>query len=232
MDETTRSMFREDDPQAAAELLGKLERGSQAAWRVPEQAWARHHQVMPGASDMARELHDQLLDAQHWTVESRLREPGESARQFAERYQVGAEADEPEWDAYDAAAYWATHDADHAEAGAGHEPVSVFNPSGSSSGIRWDPAAEAASRDEPLAREVDTDEYGPYPTRAQRSREAGWRFGDPDAEAGEAKADPAEPIPYELTELGAARAVADQMTEREVGLGYLGAPDAEPEAGQ
>ena len=97
MDETTQNMFREDDPQAAAELLGKLERGSQAAWEVPEQAWARDHQVLAGASDMARELHDQLLDAQHWTVESHLREPGESAQQFAERYQVGAEEDEPEW---------------------------------------------------------------------------------------------------------------------------------------
>jgi hypothetical protein len=36
-----------------------------------------------------------------------------------------------------------------------------------------------------------------------------------------------EPVPYELTELGGYQAVADQMTEREVGPGFMGAPAAE-----
>jgi hypothetical protein len=39
------------------------------------------------------------------------------------------------------------------------------------------------------------------------------------------------PVPYELTELGAAQAVADQMTEREVGPGYLESVAADREAG-
>jgi hypothetical protein len=43
---------------------------------------------------------------------------------------------------------------------------------------------------------------------------------------------PAGPVLYELTELGAAQAVADQMTEREVGPGYLEHCDAELEAGR
>jgi hypothetical protein len=40
------------------------------------------------------------------------------------------------------------------------------------------------------------------------------------------------PVPYELTELGAGQAVADRMTEREVGPGYMAAPVADVEAGQ
>ena len=40
-----------------------------------------------------------------------------------------------------------------------------------------------------------------------------------------------EPVPYELTELGAGQAVADQMTEREVGPGYLADLAADREAG-
>jgi hypothetical protein len=39
------------------------------------------------------------------------------------------------------------------------------------------------------------------------------------------------PVPYELTELGGYQAVADQMTEREVGSGYLEHCAAEREAG-
>jgi hypothetical protein len=77
-----------------------------------------------------------------------------------------------------------------------------------------DAAEQAAAEAEAL----DTDKYGPYPTREERSREAGWGAGS--RPQWELDAEQAETAGHEL---------AARMTAREVGPGYLA---ADREAGQ
>jgi hypothetical protein len=73
----------------AAELLGKLERGHQEAYRVQKTYWRTPEWTSRKA--MSEELDAQSVDA-HWaTFESGLRKPGETVEQFAARARHEAE---------------------------------------------------------------------------------------------------------------------------------------------
>jgi hypothetical protein len=73
----------------AAELLGKLERGHQEAYRVQKTYWRTPEWTSRKA--MSEELNAQSVEA-HWaTFESGLRKPGETVEQFATRARHEAE---------------------------------------------------------------------------------------------------------------------------------------------
>jgi hypothetical protein len=67
----------------AAELLGKLERGHQEAYRVQKTYWRTREWTSRKA--MSQELDAQSVDAHRATLERGLRKPGETVEQFAAR---------------------------------------------------------------------------------------------------------------------------------------------------
>ncbi len=71
------------EPHEAAQLLGRLERGHQAAWKASGKAWRTPK--WRGAKAMSEELDKLSVDATWGTFMNGMRRPGETVEQFADR---------------------------------------------------------------------------------------------------------------------------------------------------